>query len=290
MENERYGIIYKITNTINDKVYIGQTVNTFNRRYRAGKWWKYTTNRHLISAVNMYGHEVFEVDKEFDVAMTKEELDLKEKLWIEYYQSNNRLYGYNIEDGGGNGKLSDEAKVWRTEFNRELAKKKKGIPRSEKDKKAIQDAYDKKFLEEHPKEEADIIQNLFNQGYSKASIERDYGYSVHIINKIIKVYNLEYTPTPPMLGKKGELNPKFNKPRSLEANEKMVETWNKRRADKWLSELDNIQKLLDDGVSISEISVRYNVSRATIRKVIKQFGLTSYGLNVRKFDRNGKVL
>lgn len=290
MKNERYGIIYKITNTINDKVYIGQTTNTFNRRYRAGKWWKYTTNRHLISSVNMYGHEVFEVDKEFDIAMTKEELDLKEKLWIEYYQSNNRLYGYNIEDGGANGKLNEEARKRMKEIALKNAEAKRGVPRSEKDKKAIQDAFNEKFLKEHPKEEADKVQELFNKGFSKLEIEREYGISVHIINKLINIYNLDFTPTPSMLGKKGELNPKYNKPRSIEANDKMVETWNKKRADKWLSELDNIQELLDNGVSISEISVRYNTSRATIRKVIKQFGLTSYGLNVKKFDRNGKVL
>lgn len=290
MKNERYGIIYKITNTINNKVYIGQTTNTFNKRYTGGRWWDYTSNRHLISAVNMYGHEVFEVDKEFDIAMTKEELDLKEKLWIEYYQSNDRLYGYNIEDGGANGKLTGEEKERQTEFNRKLAERKKGVPRSEKDRKAIQDAWDKIFLEEHTQEEADLIQKLFNEGYSKSDIEREYGYSIWIINRFIKLYNLSFTPKPSMLGKKGELNPKYNKPRSIEANDKMVETWNKKRADKWLSELDNIQELLDNGVSISEISARYNTSRATIRKVIKQFGLTSYGLNVKKFDRNGKVL
>ena len=290
MDNERYGIIYKITNTINDKVYIGQTTKTFNRRYSGGKWWLKTTNKHLLSSVNEYGVEAFEVDKELDVAMTKEELNLKEKLWIEYYQSNNRLYGYNIEDGGTNGRLVGEEKELQTERNRVIASKKKGIPRSEKDRKAIQEAFDKKFLQEHSQKEADIIQDLFNQGYSKASIERDFGYSIHIINKIINIYNLSYTSKPSMLGKKGELNPKFNKPRSLEANDKMVETWKQKRADKWVSELDNIQSLLDNGVSISEISVRYNTSRATIRKVIKQFNLTSYGLNVKKFDRNGKVL
>lgn len=290
MKDERYGIIYKITNTTNDKVYIGQTTNTFNKRYTGGKWWKYTSNRHLISSVNVYGHEVFEVDKEFDVALTKEELDLKEKLWIEYYQSNNRLYGYNIEDGGTNGKLTGEEKERQAEFNRRLAEKKKGVPRSEKDKKAIQDAFDKKFLKEHPKEEADLLQELFDKGFSKLEIEREYGISVHIINKLINIYNLDFTPTPSMLGKKGELNPKYNKPRSSEANDKMIDTWNQKRANKWSNEVDNIQNMLDDGISISEISVRYGVSRATIRKVIKQFGLTSYGLNVKKFDRNGKVL
>lgn len=290
MNNERYGIIYKITNTANDKVYIGQTTNTFNKRYTGGKWWKYTSNRHLISAVNMYGYEMFEVDKELDIAMTKEELDLKEKLWIEYYQSNNRLYGYNIEDGGANGKLNEESRIRRTEFNREIAKRKKGVPRSESDKQAIQDAWDRIFLEEHNQEEANLLQELFDKGYSKSAIEREYGYSIWIINRFIKLFNLNFTPTPSMLGKKGELNPKYNKPRSSEANDKMIDTWNQKRANKWSGEVDNIQNMLDDGISISEISVRYGVSRATIRKVIKQFGLTSYGLNVKKFDRNGKVL
>lgn len=290
MKNERYGIIYKITNTINGKVYIGQTTNTFNKRYTGGRWWNYTTNKHLISSVNMYGHEVFEVDKEFDIAMTKEELDLKEKLWIEYYQSNNSDYGYNIEDGGANGKLSGEAREWRIKFNQKIAKDKKGVPRKPEEIKAIKDAWNKKFLEKHTQEEADFLQELFDKGYSKLAIEREYGISIYIINKMIDVYNLKFNPKPAMLGKKGELNPKFNKPRNPESNDKMVETWKQKRANKWQPELDDIQQMLDEGVSISEISVRYNTTRATIRKVINQFGLTSYGFNVKKFDRNGKVL
>lgn len=32
-----YGVIYKITNKINDKVYIGQTIDGFKVRYDGGK-------------------------------------------------------------------------------------------------------------------------------------------------------------------------------------------------------------------------------------------------------------
>ena len=32
-ELEVYGVIYKVTNKVNNKVYIGQTVHSFNDRY-----------------------------------------------------------------------------------------------------------------------------------------------------------------------------------------------------------------------------------------------------------------
>ena len=44
------GIIYKITNKINGKSYIGQTIHSFYQRYKGAKWYKYTQNEILINA------------------------------------------------------------------------------------------------------------------------------------------------------------------------------------------------------------------------------------------------
>lgn len=113
-----YGIIYKITNTINNKVYIGQTTkergfldryphkgNGIERVYKYHKRNKDSNqgyNEHLFRAIEKYGMDVFEVIEVFDYAYTQQELDEKEIYYINKFDSYNN--GYNNTLGGG-GKL-----------------------------------------------------------------------------------------------------------------------------------------------------------------------------------------
>lgn len=121
---EVYGVIYKATNKKNNKVYIGQTILGFNRRYDRGgielseKLYYYHLknkndgiyyNRHLLSSMIKNGIENFEVNPALDFAFSKEELDIKEDAWIRYYNSVNN--GYNEKYGGAHGKLSDVTKI-----------------------------------------------------------------------------------------------------------------------------------------------------------------------------------
>lgn len=100
---DRYGIIYKITNTVNNKIYIGQTIFSFDERYY-GDVYKYTHNNYLKRAIEKHGIENFKIDKEFYIAYSKEELDMKEQEFIKKFKSNNPKYGYNYLSGGHNGK------------------------------------------------------------------------------------------------------------------------------------------------------------------------------------------
>lgn len=121
---ECYGVIYKITNKVNGKVYVGQTSKSggFKKRYDYGgdgiiRVYKYhknhkkynkTHNEHLLNSMNKHGIENFEVNEIFDIAFSKQELDAKEKSWIAIYNSIDRRYGYNFCDGGSNGKPTRE--------------------------------------------------------------------------------------------------------------------------------------------------------------------------------------
>lgn len=87
--------IYKITNQVNGKVYIGQSVNIkhrwaeHRRRYENGK-------EILYQAMRKYGIEnfIFEILEECKV----EDLDVKEQYYIQKYNSYNN--GYNMTIGG----------------------------------------------------------------------------------------------------------------------------------------------------------------------------------------------
>ena len=113
---EVYGIIYKITNLINGKVYIGQTVQKFNRRYRHGII--STHNKHLKRAIEKYGIENFEVIENFDIAFSKEELNIKEIVYIDLFKSTNPLFGYNLKSGGDNGIPNEETRKKMCENNK----------------------------------------------------------------------------------------------------------------------------------------------------------------------------
>lgn len=109
---EVYGVIYKITNMINGKCYIGQTVTGFDRRYSSGLY--NTHNEHLKYSIEKYGIENFEIVKIFDVAFSKEELDIKECMYIKIFDSMNPNKGYNKSTGGANPLPSEESKIKRS--------------------------------------------------------------------------------------------------------------------------------------------------------------------------------
>lgn len=102
-----YGLIYKITNLINGKVYIGQTTGTIEHR-----WSQHPSDScctHLYNSIKKYGRENFHIDQ-IDDADTFEELNIKEIYWIKFYSATNRSLGYNIKAGGYKGKHSEETK------------------------------------------------------------------------------------------------------------------------------------------------------------------------------------
>lgn len=108
---EVYGVIYKIKNKINDKVYIGQTVNGFKNRYCGGRWWKGTDNNHLLKSVDKYGIENFEIFEIIDIAFSRKELDIKEKVYILINKSYDTRYGYNKTMGGDGNVATVETRL-----------------------------------------------------------------------------------------------------------------------------------------------------------------------------------
>ena len=93
------GYIYKITNTLNNKVYIGQTIKTVQKRFTQHKNnsnKEYFSQIVLYKAFNKYGIENFICEEIEEVPNDK--LDEREKYWIEYYDS--YFNGYNSTLGG----------------------------------------------------------------------------------------------------------------------------------------------------------------------------------------------
>lgn len=123
VENKKKFGIYAIKNKINDKVYIGQTGESFYRRYLHHRWKlrKGThDNQYLQNAFNLYGEKNFEFIV-IKIVKDKDLLDEFEIKYIKQYRNNNCCY--NINDGGNVSRrgisLSEETKRKIGEKNRE---------------------------------------------------------------------------------------------------------------------------------------------------------------------------
>lgn len=140
---EVYGIIYKITNKVNGKSYIGQTrrENGFKGRYPHGGegiervyiYYKKEieindrhshVNYHLFNSIGKYGFENFEVTEVYDIAFSQQELDIKEKVYIKYFDCINN--GYNKLEGGQSIPYNNGEDIWKSKYcNTQISEAKK---------------------------------------------------------------------------------------------------------------------------------------------------------------------
>jgi len=102
-----YGIIYKITNKVDGKTYIGQTMGVLRRRWQK-HCRKNSRCHYLYNAIQKYGEDGF--DKIIvDTAETKEELNEKENHYIQLFNSL-APNGYNLKTTGNQGIYSEESR------------------------------------------------------------------------------------------------------------------------------------------------------------------------------------
>lgn len=87
-------IIYKTTNLINGRFYVGQDSHNDSSYYGSGIL--------LGSAIKKYGKENFKKEILCE-CQSKKELDEKEKFWIKKLKATRKNIGYNLTEGGTGG-------------------------------------------------------------------------------------------------------------------------------------------------------------------------------------------
>lgn len=97
------GFIYIIKNSINNKVYIGQTKVSVETRWKEHVRHARYGNQVINRAMKKYGINVFFIEL-LEICKV-EDVDKREVYYIELYDSTNKFKGYNVSIGGNTPKL-----------------------------------------------------------------------------------------------------------------------------------------------------------------------------------------
>ena len=251
------GYIYKITNKINGKVYIGQTKKTIEERFQEHlKKAKIHTNRYLYDAMNKYGYENFIVSQ--IEKCPDNNLDEKEIFWIAFYQSNNKLYGYNMTAGGGGGN------TWiNNPYKKETSKR---LSQANKGKKHKMSNEWKQNITQSNKEKKTILIN-------KNDLEKDIK-SFMSIEDICKKYNFSRKTFYNKCKEFFNATPTEIRGDKLKHSNTMKITIDKKQ----------LHQLLLQEKSLEEMAQFFQVSKETVRRSIVEY----YGKNLRDVRKDVK--
>jgi group I intron endonuclease len=99
-------LVYKITNIINNKIYVGQTTIDLQKRWKQ-HFYKRKNGTKIANAINKYGRENFKIEI-IETCKSLQELNKQEEYWIHKLRAAET--GYNILKGGLNRKQPDYVK------------------------------------------------------------------------------------------------------------------------------------------------------------------------------------
>ena len=102
-------LIYKYTNSVNGKVYIGQTSKTLEERAQANGR-NYRECWRFYNAIQKYSWDTF-TPEILETVNTVEEANVREQYYIALYRSTDPECGYNLDSGGSNHTASDETRM-----------------------------------------------------------------------------------------------------------------------------------------------------------------------------------
>jgi|GEM_PF-970481 len=279
---ERTHYIYKITNLINNKIYIGQTVDL------KARWLKHVASSrtkdkkqsfYLQKSINKYGKENFKHEI-IDQCQTLKEADDKEIYWIAYFDSTNTKIGMNLTKGGGGNlgykmpehqkeilrkinkgkKLSEEqrkilsiankGKKLSEEHRKIISKANKGRPLSDEHKKKISESNKGK-----PKSEEHKIKLRAYCG------DKSQNYGLKRSKEHIEIIRKTHT---------GKILSKYTRDKIRETNLKLKISVGEKNPSAKLSENDVIliRELFKNGEKRKDIALKFNISRSVIERIV----------------------
>lgn len=216
-----YGYIYKIENLVNKKIYIGQT--TQNPRKRHIHHFNYLktnghVNPHLQRAFNKYGESNFK----FSVitwAKNQNELNKLEMYYMEKYDVLNPEKGYNLREGGSQGRLSEETKLKMSISTRKFYENNPGIFKGKNNPR-----YGKKHSLETRMKISESHKGKTHSLETRQKISKSRKGIKLSLEHRLKISKAQRGNTPWNKGEKAENNPFYGKHHSLESCNKISQS------------------------------------------------------------------
>lgn len=230
------GIIYLAYCKCEKKHYIGQTTKDIETRKREHLW-------HAKSGSKTYFHRAI-LKHEFEFSIEEinsenifESLNERECYWINYYNSNDPNFGYNLSKGGRNSSIS---KNKMTRHKKETIEKIRKSLIGSKNPMYGKSVYDR-WVELYGKEEADIKMESYIDKHKKA----------HKLEKNGMFGKKQKYETKKLISEKAKLRRGKNASRYISVDENKLIT------------------MIKSGYRIKDISKELNVSEFIVRSRIK---------------------
>jgi group I intron endonuclease len=229
-------VIYKVTNLMNNKIYIGQDSKNNLNYLGSGKIIK--------RAIIKYGKDNF-TKEILEYCDNKQILDLRERYWIAKYNSKNKNIGYNITNGG-EGCLG-------LKHTEETKKHLKLINSGDKNPMFGKTLSNEILLKRSLKVKKEGTFKGKNNGNFKYEIKKEELLDMFITNNLtILEIATHYNCSKDVINDNLR-NFKINKPKS----------------NKYGIDLIELAKMLDDGLSQIKIAEFYGCGNKYINKIIK---------------------
>lgn len=267
--------IYKISNIVNGKIYVGKSVDPVKRWQRHLYLAKKGMRKHLYEAIRKYGEANFQMS--VLECCNDADANSRERYWIDHYQSYDRAQGYNKTKGGEGGNTW-ELNNHKAETSAKLSKKLKGHPVNWD---AVRRNAELRRGTTLPKEQRKKISQTLKT----------------------KISSGEIIPLPiPHHDRTGEHHTQEAKKKMSEAKagKSYEEIYGehalhqrKMRSDAWMGEgnpryksiaVETIIELVQNGMTNQEIAARLHIAPQTVWSKLKKAGLTASEIRKEKVN------
>ena len=233
-------LVYKVTNRVNGKVYIGKTVRTIEARWKQHIQYALRGNKPPIAiAIRKYGAGAFEVIP-LASAKTLQELNELERKYIQDFQSYNLERGYNLTlggDGAAPGELNAMfGKTHTDEVRQKLRALRLGTKQAEETKRKIGNAVRGEkngfYGKHHSEETKTTLRELCGSAClgKKHSDETRKKISLAHIGKVKSIEHCQNISK----AKTGKPHPPHSQASRLKMSISRKEWWNNRKKEKEL--------------------------------------------------------